>query len=382
MKKLRVAIEDLGLDVCHSVGTSHTDGRGVASLSIAETLQDRGHIVELLMRPFRKLPAKWANKITCRQVEADYLQRCASDGHAYDLVLVNHFSLANSVSGLPVIYQPHEIEALRAERTCQGTTNARESQQTLFDNSLAVLVPSLAIYQYLLDHKLVTSERLFLTPHGVDPKRFYPVDKKLARTLLKITDSPMILYVGPLEKRKGLGILMDAFEMLPQTYHLWIVGEPVPHGDAEDAKLCKQLNKWSSQPRFENRIHMVDGQPWSKLILYYSAADVAAYGSLMEPWGMPTIEALACGLPVVGSNLDGFKELIRPGKDGLLFEAGNATAFSEALVHIVSESSWRSHHAIRNRVDRARTFTWDRTAITIETITNSVITKRALTVKV
>lgn len=376
METHNIAIEDISLDVCRGVGSRQTDGRGVVTLSIASALRGRGNKVDLLTRPGRKLHSYWASRVKLRYVEGRTLPDFMTDGTPYDFLLVNHRSVANRLGNISVVYQPHEIELLRLERTGVEDKPAIERQKELMRRSDKVLVPSREIFDWLDSHEIVSPERLLLAPHGIDTGIFRQRDRKKARRAVGIGQNvPLALFVGVIEKRKGLHVLMKAFDKLPDHIHLWIVGGLKKGANTSDLELFKSLTKWTGLPRFSGRVKLLGTVPWLELPNYYSAADVVVLPALMEPFGLPTCEAIACGTPVVGSNIDGFRELVPPDEHDLLVKPDDAAALAWALTKSLSDQKWQAAERKSARAAHAASFTWDRVAITLETVAREMRAK-------
>jgi len=371
-----IAVEDLGLDLCHLAGGKHTDGRSVVALSVASALTKRGHQVDLLVPAGRRLHPFWASSIRVRHVQDNRIPGCTRAGRPYDACLVNHWSVADRVSDVPIVYQLHEIESLREERTGQTNRQAVEMQACLLRQASAVLVASRWMRAWMLDRYVLESERVRIAPHGIDATVFKPYGRDEARRMLGVDKKRrVILYVGPVEIRKGLSTLMAAFERINHDdAQLWIAGGVPANAASFDRAVSDALIGWAGQPGLSHRVRLLGATPWLELPLYYSAADLVALPSLMEPFGLPTLETIACGTPVVGSSIDGFRELIRPEKDGLLVPPGDAAALAKAIHTVLENPRWHTNRLRHARVAHARTFTWDRAAITIEALIEDVRT--------
>lgn len=370
MKKYTIAVEDVGLGIFPLAGSDRTDGRCITGLSIAKALGDRGHHVELLLRPGQSVHPRWLSaNVMVRHVSSEKFPRSSKDGRPFNMVLINHFSVVDRLDErTPIFYQPHEIETLRVERTGVENPKAVAMQEQLFKRARGILVPSRAIFNWLIEHGIVPFDRLLLVPHGIDTRVFYPRNRQSVRRTLGIDgDLKLLLYVGPVEIRKGLQTLKEAFDQLNHdNINLWFIGGLVSGANQEDLQLYQNLQAWAMDPRYAGRIRFLGRKAWFDLPDYYSAADTVVLPSLMEPYGLPTAEALACGSMIVGSNIDGFRELIRQEKDGILVPPGDSVELAGAIMRSLSEREWHSDARVAQRVAHAKTFTWDRAAITLE----------------
>jgi glycosyltransferase involved in cell wall biosynthesis len=181
---------------------------------------------------------------------------------------------------------------------------------------------------------------------GVDTKRFYP-NAEARRTVRKdlgiALDAKVILFVGRLNRDKGMLDLAAAFDTIAGCYPdavLLLVGaeEDVPFSRIQE--ICKAGR---------NRLHYVRFTPAPER--YMAAADIFCLPSYREGFGMTMIEAAACGVPAVASRIYGITDAVEEGKTGLLFEAGDVSALAQALITLVTENDLREE---MGRVARVR----------------------------
>ncbi len=185
---------------------------------------------------------------------------------------------------------------------------------------------------------------------------FRPRDADEARRRLARYALPpsFVLCVGTLEPRKNLAALLDAFESLiarGQNQHLVLAGK---RGWAYEELLARIHGG-----ALAGRVHYLGYVPEEDLPWLYAAARVFAYPSLEEGFGLPPLEAMACGVPVVSStgssleeNLSGAAELVDP-RDGL--------ALADALARLLGDEPLRARHREAG-LERASRFRWSDTA--------------------
>ena len=99
--------------------------------------------------------------------------------------------------------------------------------------------------------------------------------------------------------------------------------------------------------------------PEEELVWWYNAAEALVYPSVFEGWGMPVTEAMACGRPVIVSDVSSLPEAT--GDTGLCLPPDDAVVWTEGLARCIHDGAWRAEQGQRAR-DRARRFTWARTA--------------------
>jgi glycosyltransferase involved in cell wall biosynthesis len=166
---------------------------------------------------------------------------------------------------------------------------------------------------------------------------------------------PYILYVGTIEPRKNLLTLIRAYdELLRTTAHRpqlvlcggrgWL--------ESDVFNLVKELNL-QDQVRFTGYVEDSD------LPALFSSAEVFIYPSIYEGFGLPPLEAMACGAPVISSNATSLPEVV--GKAGLLHDPGDYRALTQSIVKLFDDPAMQEHFR-RAGMDQATRFSWERAA--------------------
>ena len=185
---------------------------------------------------------------------------------------------------------------------------------------------------------------------GVDPDVFCP-DAEPAFS----SEIPAVLYVGRLFEQKGIYDLLEAFAALERPAELHLVGYGETdriHRRARDLEVADAVTLHGEVAHLE-------------LPGYYTAADVFCLPSHAESFGMANVEAMACGTPVVTTDLEGIRAYFTHEEHGLLVQPGDVDALSHALETLVgSPDSWRSF-GDRAR-EAAQEFTWEHQARRLE----------------
>jgi glycosyltransferase involved in cell wall biosynthesis len=187
----------------------------------------------------------------------------------------------------------------------------------------------------------------------------------------------IMLYVGRFDERKGIETLVRAFAQLKshdlQNLKLIIVGgssENMPDGD-EKKRIEHIVNELGLQEStvFAGRIgHDI-------LPLYYTAADVCVIPSHYEPFGLVAIEAMACGVPVVASNVGGLKFTIIPEETGLLVEPKDVEAFAEGIQRILFDDLWVRKMRKQASANVNQRFSWTGVAIQLSELYRHVLAR-------
>jgi len=209
--------------------------------------------------------------------------------------------------------------------------------------------------QRVIERLGVSAEKVVVVPNGVDA-RFSPrsaEEIEAARRALGIASSSYLLCVGSLEPRKNLLRLLDAWrkaqESVPEDVILVVAG------GAANARVFGAARIETVPPR----VHFTGYVSNELLPPLYSGAMAVAYPSLYEGFGLPPLEAMACGAPVVTSKTTSLPEVV--GESALLVDPYNVDSIAEAIVHILCNRALRDELRTEG-LARASLFTWERTA--------------------
>ena len=180
--------------------------------------------------------------------------------------------------------------------------------------------------------------------NGVDTAKFRPIDQAAARRELGVpADSPVLISVGTLVERKGFHRVMAVLPRLRQAYpglRYLVVGGAGPEGDGE-AWLRQQAEHYG----VADMVQFLGPVAPEALRVPLSAADVFVLATRNEGWANVFLEAMACGLPVVTTDVGGNREVVARPELGEVVPFGEATALGEALERALAEQ-W-DHAGIR-----------------------------------
>ena len=171
-----------------------------------------------------------------------------------------------------------------------------------------------------------------ILPNGVDDTRFAE-----AEPLHDLVDEtrPLLLFVGRLEKRKGLETLIKAFLRLrAQGHHLRLVVV----GEGPERERCQSL----VPPSLRTEVLFVGAVSHNDLPRYHASADVFVSPAMGgESFGIVLLEGMAAGLPVVASNIPGYRTVMTDGVQGRMVPPGNAVALADALEALLANDKLR-----------------------------------------
>jgi glycosyltransferase-like protein len=202
--------------------------------------------------------------------------------------------------------------------------------------------------------------------NGVDVARFAAPDPALAAALRRQAGAagrPLILAVGGIEPRKGSDTLMRAIAALRRSGRHPVLAVVGGHSFQDYREYRDRV--LSSLPhlglRLDADVVLLGTVPDAELPGWYAAADVLAFPSTKEGWGLAVLEAMSAGLPVVTSDLPVFREYLRPGQDALMVPVADAGALAVALAAVLDDAALAARLRAAGRQVCAR-FTWARSA--------------------
>lgn len=193
------------------------------------------------------------------------------------------------------------------------------------------------------------SGKLRVVPNGVNAQLCAPREITEAA---KASPSISIVYVGRLEVRKGINVLVEAFRSLNQLSSevtLRIVGT---------GPLESDLRKLTAK---DSLIKILGRKTGEDLLEEYHRADIVVIPSTYEAFGLIALEAMAAGKPVVASATGGLKEIIVDGKTGMLVTPGEPSELATALERLIADPELRHTLGIE-ALDEANNWSWERTA--------------------
>ena len=168
--------------------------------------------------------------------------------------------------------------------------------------------------------------------------------------------APLVLYVGGISPHKNLDGLLQAFARLPERMHLAIAGD---HAGDSFYGCYPQLLELRARLGLESRVTFTGFVPDEDLALLYNAATVLALPSFDEGFGLPAVEAMACGLPVLASRSGSLPEVV--GTAGVFFDPRDPAEMAAALLRVLEDPELRGELSAEG-LRRAALFTWSAAA--------------------
>lgn len=263
---------------------------------------------------------------------APALRALVSEGFDFDLIDAHYYYPDGVAAALMARYfgRPLVISARGSDLNVLGTYPfARRLMRWASRQARASVGVSAALVQ-LLRQWGVAPERLHVLRNGVDLQQFTPVDRQMARMQLELDGDPVLLSVGNLVALKGHDLTIESLAQLSKRYpraQLYIVGE---------GPLRASLQALARARGIESRVSFVGRVPHEQLAPWYSASDAMVLASRSEGMANVLLEALACGTPVVATDVGGAAEVMSRACAGRLVESGDASSLALAIDGLLS----------------------------------------------
>lgn len=228
---------------------------------------------------------------------------------------------------------------------------APELRRTLHRNDL-ILTISESTRRDLERLFRIPPERVRVIPLAAAPAFTRPQDSIIAETRLRYgLNRPYLLHTGTLEPRKNIVRLLEAFAQVTEDHDLVLVGTK--------GWLNQDIHATITRLGLQTRVQLTGYVPAEDLPAIYAGAEVFLYPSLYEGFGLPPLEAMACGAPVITSDEASLPEVV--GDAAVLVTPRSVESIAEALRRVLESRNLQAD--LRERgLARARQFSWERTA--------------------
>lgn len=295
--------------------------------------------------------------------------------HLADLDLFHMSDVFNfQIPGVKSVTTIHDLTALLFPEYHTSETIALQAEKLLFAREQAdgIIADSQSTKQDLVRLLSIPPERIEVVPIGVDPG-FRPLATAVVEPILsfyQLEPGGFFLYVGTIEPRKNLVRLVEAYAQIRPG-----LAPPVPR-----LVLAGGLG-WKAEPvlaRIEELgltadVKLLGSIPYAELPSLYNGALLFVFPSLYEGFGLPPLEAMACGTPVITSNVSSLPEVV--GEAGLLVDPTRTAELAEAMRRLATDAELRA--VLRERgLSQAAQFTWDRAAVETLAVYRQVLSDR------
>ncbi|MCX6038713.1 MAG: glycosyltransferase, partial [Chloroflexi bacterium] len=280
-------------------------------------------------------------------------------------------ALSDLWSGVPILHMFHTLGEMknrvaRSEAEREGAYRLDGERQVLAraDRIIAATLAEQAQLEWLYKAE---PRKVTVIPPGVDTSHFYPIPADEARQYIGLTpDARMILFVGRIEPLKGVDTLIQAvaclrIKNLKEPVHLAVIGGDPEAAPAEISEEMVRLQKLCDDLTVGKMVVFLGKRGQDTLPYYYSAAEVVVMPSHYESFGMVALEAMACGTPVIASQVGGLAFRVQDSVTGYTVPDGDDDILCEKLALILGDESLRQRMGC-NAAEYARNYDWEKIA--------------------
>jgi D-inositol-3-phosphate glycosyltransferase len=214
-------------------------------------------------------------------------------------------------------------------------------------------------------------DRITVIPCGVDGGLFYPRNQHEAHRRLDLPCGRLLLFVGRIERLKGIDTLLEAVAQLVaegghDDLRVLIVGGDLESNQAQNSEL-QRLQALTAELGLTERVEFLGSQSQTELPYFYAAADLTVMPSHYESFGMVALESMACGTPVIASRVGGLASLVRDGETGYLVPAESPADLADRIRTLLADDDLRLRLG-RQAAVYARQYRWSRIAARISEV--------------
>ena len=384
-KRLNIAMISIHSCPLGVLGGRDTGGMNVYVRELARELAKRGHMIDIYTmahQPQHGPPINLGQNVRIIHLETGvnedmpklaiyaYIQRFACGAEdfrkynqmEYDLIH-SHYWLSGLIGKqLQALWHiPHAVmfHTLGAVKNSIGIGEDEpelriESEREVVGGCDCIIASTAREREELIKYYGASPDKITIIPCGVNLDLFKPIDKGIARKELGLDHQKVILFVGRIEPLKGLEQLLGALN--------YIEGEEPPvlmmvGGDEHSQGQVQVLQRMAKDLHIEDRVTFVGSVAQEKLPLFYSAADICAIPSYYESFGMVALESLACGTPIVATNVGGMRSIIRHGEIGRIAKDNSPHNLASEISGLLCQREDKDQR-VKTRRDRMTEFGW------------------------
>ena len=261
---------------------------------------------------------------------------------AHTLGQVKNRNLAPGANAEPIerIRAEREI-ALQADRLIASTDDEREDLALLYG---------------------ADRDRIAVVAPGIDLATFFPMPKSDAKRKIGFPDQRLLLFVGRLERLKGVETILRALALAADRRHqdvrLLVLGED--SRDAEESEKDR-LRGLATELGIADRVDFLGSVAHHELPYFYAAAEACLMPSYSESFGLVGLEAQACGCAVIAANVAGLASVVREGVTGYLIDGHEPAEWADRILRLLNDPE-NAEQMGRRGVLLAQRFPWDLTA--------------------
>lgn len=306
------------------------------------------------------------------------IQRFAEEKDIHYDLIHSHYWMSGIAAGIlkdewnvPIVHMFHTLGAMKnriarnaEEREGQYRVDGEKQVLARADRLIVATPAEKSQLQFLYQ---ADAQKMSIIPPGVDTSRFYPIPQDEARAYLGVSsDECMALFVGRIEPLKGIDTVMKAVSILGMhdarhPFYVAIIGGEPDAAPEEMTEEMTRLQQMCDELCLGQMTLFLGKRAQDTLPYYYSAAEVLLMPSHYESFGMVALEAMACGTPVIASQVGGLAYLVKDGETGYHVPYDSPEVLSEKLGAILKDGALRKKMG-KQAAQYAKEYDWEKIA--------------------
>ncbi|HSL27774.1 MAG TPA: glycosyltransferase [Anaerolineales bacterium] len=290
-------------------------------------------------------------------------------------------ALSEAWGGVPIVHMFHTLGEMknriaRTEAEREGRYRIDGERQVLrrADRVIAATIAEVTQLRFLYK---APANKLVVIPPGVDVSHFYPIPADEAKMYVGLKpDDRMVLFVGRIEPLKGVDTLIQAMSCPQltekQRVHLAIIGGDPAASPQEMSAEMARLQKLCDDLSVGQTVVFLGKRDQDKLPYYYSAAELVVMPSHYESFGMVALESMACGTPVIASEVGGLAYLVKDGETGFTIPDQEPETLCEKISWLLNDDEMHQTMS-RQAVEYAQNYAWHKIAGQIVDVYRSLL---------
>ncbi|MFC2047323.1 glycosyltransferase [Chloroflexota bacterium] len=387
--QLRIAMLSTHSCPIGNLGAKDTGGMSVYIREVARQLGKQGHLVDVYTRVhdpkddqiiklgqnarlihLRAGEDKEIHKLAVYSYLPDFACNLESfrkhNSLGYDLVF-SHYWLSGWLGeilqrwwNVPHVTMFHTLGAVKnAIGIGEDEPELRlKTERDLARNCLHIIATTEKEKEELVRHYGASPARIGVIPCGVNLELFHPMDRGIAKQQIGFSDDNIILFVGRIEPLKGIEQLLRAMNHLNNVQGMRLV---IAGGDEHNQYEMERLRQLSWALHIQDSVTFLGVIKHEQLPYFYSAASVCVVPSYYESFGLVALESMACGTPIVATNVGGLEKFVLQGETGYVVNDNTPHRLADKIALLLSKSkhNTESAHSIRASVTQ---FSWSNIA--------------------
>jgi D-inositol-3-phosphate glycosyltransferase len=321
------------------------------------------------------------------------IQRFAAERNIRYDVIHSHYwlsglaaeKLSEAWGGTPIVHMFHTLGEMK-NRVANSPAEQESPERLRAEHHLVRRVERVIAATPAEEAQLkllyrASGRRLRVIPPGVDGAHFYPIPEDEAKMYLGLPEEErFILFVGRIEPLKGLETLIQAMACLRQRHSIGkicliiIGGDPDQDAEKMDDEM-RRLRQLCTELCLDDRVLFLGKRSQDILPYYYSAAEMVVVPSHYESFGMVALEAMACGTPVIASQVGGLAFLVRDGETGFHVPDRDVSALCQRMLLLLTQEETRQRMSLQ-AASYARSYHWEHIAPRIVEVYQEVLQGR------